>query len=123
MRRKRRVGVPIELHAESIYTRRMYDKFYNELYCSGGYAIKRMEPGGLFEVAHSCMDGNPEQLRYKVRYGGGDKVHCECGLYEHMGMLCRHALKVWTRSTGSPGFYRVLLLFFLVKAFLFMFTV
>jgi hypothetical protein len=31
MRRKHRVGVPIERHAKQLYTRRMYDKFYNEL--------------------------------------------------------------------------------------------
>ncbi|KAG0528690.1 hypothetical protein BDA96_05G033700 [Sorghum bicolor] len=94
MRRKRRVGVPIERHAESIYTRRMYDKFYNELYSSGGYVIKSKDNDGNFEVAHSYTDGNPDQVRYRVRYDGGDKVYCQCGLYEHMGMLCRHSLKV-----------------------------
>ncbi|OQU86059.1 hypothetical protein SORBI_3003G007000 [Sorghum bicolor] len=94
MRRKRRVGVPIERHAESIYTRRMYDKFYNELYSSGGYVIKSKDNDGNFEVAHSYTDGNPDQVCYKVRYDGGDNVYCQCGLYEHMGMLCRHSLKV-----------------------------
>jgi len=88
------VGVPIERHAESIYTRRMYDKFYNELYSSGGYVIKSKDNDGNFEVAHSYTDGNPDQVRYRVRYDGGDKVYCQCGLYEHMGMLCRHSLKV-----------------------------
>jgi hypothetical protein len=39
------------------------------------------------EVAHSLSDGNPDQLHYKV-------ITCQCGLYEHMGLLCRHSLKV-----------------------------
>lgn len=88
------MGVPIERHVESIYTRRMYDKFYNELYSSGGYVIKSKDNDGNFEVPHSYTDGKPDQVRYKVRYNGGDKVYCQCGLYEHMGMLCWHLLKV-----------------------------
>jgi hypothetical protein len=86
--------VPIERHAESLYTRRTYDKFYNELYCSGGYMIKSRDADGVFEVAHSLSDGNPDQLRYKVMYDYRDKITCQCGLYEHMGLLCRHSLNV-----------------------------
>jgi hypothetical protein len=48
MRRKRRVGVPIERHAETIYTRRMFERFYQELYESGGFLIKRRDDTGLF---------------------------------------------------------------------------
>lgn len=94
MRRKRRVGVPIERHAETIYTRRMYERFYQELYESGGFLIKRRDDTGLFEVSHVMDDDNLDGSRYRVNYDGGDKISCECGLYEHMGMLCRHSLKV-----------------------------
>lgn len=76
MRRKRRVGVPIERHAELIYTRRIYEKFYNELYYAGGYAIKRRTSDGSFEVAHSAFDGNADQVFYKVDYATGDKISC-----------------------------------------------
>ena len=37
--RKLRVGVPIENHADTIYTRAMYEKFYDELFESGRFAI------------------------------------------------------------------------------------
>lgn len=94
MRRKHRVGVPIERHAEQLYTRRMYDKLYNELYESGGFLVKGRDVDGLFVLAHSCAEGNPDQLTFTVRYECSDKVTCDCGLYEHMGMLCRHSLKV-----------------------------
>lgn len=101
MHRKRRVGVPIERHAEALYTRKMYDKFYNKLYLSGGYEIKNRGTDGTFEVAHSLYDGNPDQIRYKVSHVPGDKITCQCGLYEHMGMLCRHSLKViYSRMLG-----------------------
>ena len=97
MRRKRRVGVPIERHTELIYTRRIYEKFYNELYYAGGYAINSRTSDGIFEVAHSALDGNPDQVFYKVLYDGGDKITCQCGLFEHLGLLCRHSLKVGPR--------------------------
>ncbi|XP_066380798.1 protein FAR1-RELATED SEQUENCE 1-like [Miscanthus floridulus] len=92
--RKHRVGVPIERHTELIYTRRIYEKFYNELYYAGGYAINSRTSDGIFEVAHSALDGNPDQVFYKVLYDGGDKITCQCGLFEHLGLLCRHSLKV-----------------------------
>lgn len=37
MRRKRRIGVPIEWHADEIYTRAMHERVNNELYHSGRY--------------------------------------------------------------------------------------
>ncbi|KAF8775567.1 hypothetical protein HU200_004341 [Digitaria exilis] len=65
-RRKLRVGVPIEHHANTIYTRAMYEKEENET----------------------------NAKHYRVKLEGGNKIWCECGLYEHMGMLCRRTLKV-----------------------------
>ncbi|CAD6258724.1 unnamed protein product [Miscanthus lutarioriparius] len=87
MHRKHRVGVPIERHAELIYTRRIYEKFYNELYYAGGYAIKSRTSDGVFEVAHSLFDGNADQIFYKVVYVGGEKITCQCGLYEHLVLV------------------------------------
>ncbi|KAG0519311.1 hypothetical protein BDA96_09G253100 [Sorghum bicolor] len=76
--RRRRIGVPIEQHAETIYTRAMHERFYNELY----------------ESVHV------------VRLAGAEKVTCTCGLYEHVGLLCRHSLKVLVhldRTEIPPG--------------------
>jgi hypothetical protein len=72
MCRKWRVGVPIEHHAELIYTRRIYEKFYNELYYAGAYAIKSRTSYCSFQVAHSTYDGNADQVFYKVVYAPGD---------------------------------------------------
>lgn len=49
---------------------------------------------GSFEVAHNAYDGSADQVFYKVVYDSGDKISCQCGLFEHLGLLCRHALKV-----------------------------
>jgi len=32
----------------------MYEKFYNELYASGGFLIKSRDADGVFLLAHSC---------------------------------------------------------------------
>ena len=53
MQRKKRIGVPIERHAEAIYTRAMHEKFYNELYESGAYAIKDREGEDRFVLMHT----------------------------------------------------------------------
>jgi hypothetical protein len=32
--------------------------------------------------------------RFNVQLNGTDEVICQCGFFAHVGMLCRHALKV-----------------------------
>ncbi|CAD6257791.1 unnamed protein product [Miscanthus lutarioriparius] len=78
MRRKRRIGVPIERHAEEIYTRAMYERFNNELYHSGSYSIRQRLGTHNYMVAHFKETEGPEQRAF----------------IEHVGILCRHALKV-----------------------------
>lgn len=93
--RRRRIGVPIEQHAETIYTRAMHERFYNELYESGSFAI--VEKGiqeERFTVVHTKEIGRDDARVHVVRLAGTEKVTCTCGLYEHAGLLCRHSLKV-----------------------------
>ena len=40
------------------------------------------------------LSSNEEQKSYVVTLHGEDFMSCQCGLYEHLGMLCRRALKV-----------------------------
>ncbi|WVZ83499.1 hypothetical protein U9M48_030641, partial [Paspalum notatum var. saurae] len=77
--RRTRIGVPIELHAQTVYTRAMY--------------VIDSHP-------RSKDDDNPRKTC--VRFNGLDKVTCDCGMYEHMGMLCRHCLKVVGAHDPSP---------------------
>ncbi|TVU35741.1 hypothetical protein EJB05_17644, partial [Eragrostis curvula] len=93
--RQLRVGVPIEKHARAIYTRAMYDRFYRELFQSGSYAICQREGDRDFMLVDTRRDEEPDQEKIRVTINDEeDKVYCECGLYNHVGMLCRHALKV-----------------------------
>lgn len=94
MRRKRRIGVPIERHAEAIYTRAMHEKFYNELYRAGSYTIERRAGGAEYRLVHFKEVGEPNVRDFIVQYDEPHRISCSCGLYAHLGMLCRHALKV-----------------------------
>ncbi|TVU49926.1 hypothetical protein EJB05_01270, partial [Eragrostis curvula] len=88
-------NVPIEKHAKDVYTRAMYNRFHHELYEFGAYAIEDTTHNGVFVLVHTDNDGNPAARRTRVTFSEDrSKIDCECGLYEHMGMLCRHALKV-----------------------------
>jgi hypothetical protein len=101
MSRKRRVGVPIEIHAEAVYTREIHERFYNELFESGAYRIVDKSCNGQrFAVVHTNEIGCNDARRYDIVLEGTEKIKCSCGLYEHAGLLCRHNLKV----TSVNGF-------------------
>lgn len=89
------MGVPIERHAETIYTRDIHERFYNELYESGAYTIADKSLNGQrYTVVHTNEIGCEQARQYDVILTGMEKVQCSCGLYEHVGLPCRHSLKV-----------------------------
>lgn len=92
-----RVNIPLEKHASKVYTRNMFEKFGKILYEAGAYSVEQMVFKRKYVATH--IKAETREKWYKCRY----VVHvsedlgyfsCECGLYEHMGMLCCHALKV-----------------------------
>ncbi|KAL6591476.1 hypothetical protein ACP70R_049979 [Stipagrostis hirtigluma subsp. patula] len=94
-RRKLRVGVPIERHARTVYTRAMYERFNNELFEAGSFAIEEKKGDREFLLVDTRDDGKPNARKARVTLSESmEQVFCECGLYNHVGMLCRHALKV-----------------------------
>lgn len=58
MSRKLRIGVPIEQHANEIYTRAMYEMFCDELFHSGSFAIDNALGNGVFTLVERNFDGN-----------------------------------------------------------------
>jgi hypothetical protein len=51
------VEVPIERHAYAVYTRVMYEKFYDELYASGSYVIQERDESTKFIVVNRMTWG------------------------------------------------------------------
>ncbi|TVU21368.1 hypothetical protein EJB05_30998, partial [Eragrostis curvula] len=88
-------NVPIKKHAKEVYTRTMLGHFLRELYESGAYAIADTSVDGKFILVHTSEDNDPAACKTEVKLAADKKgISCKCGLYEHMGMLCRHQLKV-----------------------------
>ncbi|KAL6880649.1 hypothetical protein ACP4OV_012214 [Aristida adscensionis] len=95
--RAMRKGVPIEEHAANLYTRTMFEKFGEIIFESGSYVVDEKEKGKAYLARHIRND-HPEgwsQVKYEVSIRAEDgAIVCECGLGEHMGMPCCHAVKV-----------------------------
>ncbi|KAM0883249.1 hypothetical protein ACQ4PT_031761 [Festuca glaucescens] len=103
-----KVGQPMEKHAAKIYTRAMFEKFQNFLYKSGSYFVNQVVPGERYVANKFDSDIREKwcKLQYEVSVSDGYYT-CECGMYEHMGMLCCHVLKVLVhlRFTEIPALH------------------
>ncbi|TVU41835.1 hypothetical protein EJB05_15390, partial [Eragrostis curvula] len=90
-------GVPVEEHAAKIYTRAMFEKFDESIFHSGSYVVDEKVKGKAYLVRHIRSDRREtwSQVEFEVTVRAeNDAVDCECGLEEHMGMPCCHAVKV-----------------------------
>jgi hypothetical protein len=73
----------------------MFEKFQEVLYKSGSYYIDELVPGEVYVASHFDRGSKEKwcKVEYKVLVHNGYYT-CECGMYEHMGMLCCHVVKV-----------------------------
>jgi hypothetical protein len=90
-------GVPLERHAYRIYTNAMFEIFSDLLFKSGSFIVRGPPEGGNISLEH--FDAERREKYFKVKYNVyvdlvGGEFTCECGFFEHTGMLCRHVLKV-----------------------------
>ncbi|KAK1615385.1 hypothetical protein QYE76_020902 [Lolium multiflorum] len=88
---------PIERHASKIYTRAMFEMFGRALYVAGSYTVEEVEPQKKYIAVHMSPETRPDwyKHRYEVSVSAdGSYYTCECGRFEHMGMICCHILKV-----------------------------
>ncbi|KAM0846298.1 hypothetical protein ACQ4PT_055757 [Festuca glaucescens] len=92
-----RVGVPVERHAARFYTRAMFERFSRELYkamnftaahvgCEDTFLVTLMLEEGMVDWGYpSCtVRATAERSSFT----------CDCRMFEHSGMPCRHILKV-----------------------------
>ncbi|CAO2179633.1 unnamed protein product [Urochloa humidicola] len=94
--RKLSTRIPLETHASKVYTKAMHHHFSDQLYQSGSFIIKGKLSETDFILRDTRLEGTPIDKDIHVTIERDTYIHCECGLYEHMGMLCRHAIKVLT---------------------------
>ncbi|PNT65584.1 hypothetical protein BRADI_4g44732v3 [Brachypodium distachyon] len=92
-----KANVPIEVHASKVYTRTIFEQFGLALYESGQYLLDELEPGKLYLARHTRAVAKEKWCKvvFHVRVDrSSEEFDCECGYFEHAGMLCCHTLKV-----------------------------
>lgn len=92
-----KMSTPLEMHASDIYTRTMAEKFSEVIYEAGQYKVEEINKGKTYVVKQYHPEKHDKWCRvvYRVEVlGGGTELICECGNFEHTGLLCCHAVKV-----------------------------
>ncbi|WVZ54517.1 hypothetical protein U9M48_005303 [Paspalum notatum var. saurae] len=87
---------PVEKHALDIYTSNVYDLFSKEIDKSHSYHVFSTDDCSVFRVKHNHAEFVERFRRpeFEVRsINNGQAFECECGMYEHFGMLCCHVLR------------------------------
>ncbi|KAL6637615.1 hypothetical protein ACP70R_025187 [Stipagrostis hirtigluma subsp. patula] len=95
---------PIEEHAMTFYTAAVYELFRKEIDKSTHYhaveVIKDREYNVLHVKPRKKYPWYGDAFKVVVN-GEGESYHCECGLYQHFGVLCSHVLRVLVQQ-GIP---------------------
>ncbi|KAM0882743.1 hypothetical protein ACQ4PT_032114 [Festuca glaucescens] len=89
--------VPIELHASKVYTAAMYELFRKIIFESGAYVVEVVVPKLKYIARHVQSERRERwsKVSFEVNVSGdGDAYNCECGHFDHTGLLCCHALWV-----------------------------
>uniref|UniRef100_A0A0A9D608 Protein FAR1-RELATED SEQUENCE n=1 Tax=Arundo donax TaxID=35708 RepID=A0A0A9D608_ARUDO len=92
---KLKFGWPIEPHAVDIYTFAGYDLFVEELQKTTGYLVVATLDSSVYKIVHVNSDRREKwsKVEFVVSIDQeSSHYNCECGLYNHFGILCSHAL-------------------------------
>lgn len=93
---------PIERHALKIYTRASFNLFKKQVDKAANFVVEG-KGDGFYVVNHNYRDKMPEWKKTSFRVYEIDerkRYHCECGLYEHLGILCCHTIRVSFQPFG-----------------------
>ncbi|KAJ4955236.1 hypothetical protein NE237_012019 [Protea cynaroides] len=86
---------PLEEHAGKVYTRRVFEifkKHFNESLSLSAHEELTEGPVRKFKVGPFKV---PSEQRCVVGYNSlEDELHCSCHMFEFMGLVCKHVLKV-----------------------------
>jgi hypothetical protein len=85
----------IEEHAASIYTRTVFGKFRDELLKINQFTKEKIEKNGS-QYRYKVSNGFDCRDTFIVCVDRNTKVaHCDCQLFQFMGLLCRHILVIF----------------------------
>ena len=100
----RRTNLAIERHASKIYTRNMFEEFGRLLIEGTAYNVTEKENMRKYITTHNNAAKREKwsRVEYEVTVNEDKSIFtCECGQFEHTGMLCCHALKVFLDAHSS----------------------
>lgn len=89
------------LHGCEVYTPNVQKLFSEIKEKSEFYRATELVPGIIYEAQHYNLDYVERWCKGKYRVtvsADGDMYDCECGLFEHFGVPCRHILRVSTTN-------------------------
>ncbi|XBJ03938.1 protein FAR1-RELATED SEQUENCE 5-like isoform X2 [Triticum dicoccoides] len=93
----RRTNLAIERHASKIYTRSMFEEFGRLLVEGTTYNVTEVEKLRKYRTTHNNAEKREKwsRVEYEVTINEEKSIFtCECGQFEHTGMLCCHTLRV-----------------------------
>lgn len=99
--------LPIEKQVADIYTRKIFLKFQEEIFESLGYVANKIKEDGAIGT-FKVTKYEEHRKAHVVTFNVSDKgASCTCKMFEYLGIICRHILKVFTISTVTtlPSHY------------------
>ncbi|XBJ01018.1 hypothetical protein VPH35_020768 [Triticum aestivum] len=90
-------NIPNEVHASQVYTTTMFENFGEALYERGLYDLVEVKPHLEYIARHIKFQSREKWCKNEFVISvseSADEFGCECGTFEHYGMVCSHALKV-----------------------------
>lgn len=110
---------PLESHAKEIYTKATFLLFRKQVDKASRFAVT--EQGRDFFVV-SYHTPSDKQTWYKKEYKvyaieDGARYFCECGLFEHLGILCCHTIRVSCFFHSQSLHLCLMVIFFMFSLF------
>ncbi|XBI88694.1 hypothetical protein VPH35_026624 [Triticum aestivum] len=93
----RRTNLAIERHASKVYTRSMFEEFGRLLIEATAYNVTEVVKMKKYITTHNNAAKREKwsRVEYEVTINDDQSIFtCECGQFEHMGMICSHTLRV-----------------------------
>lgn len=88
----------IEKHAITVYTKNCFQLFSEEVDKATEYDVEEGDEDDTYIVTHNNAETRKHWARvvFTIKVEDeGEKYLCECGQYNHFGILCCHAIKVF----------------------------
>lgn len=97
----------VEKQAASIYTKRVFETFQEEILEECNYSVDKIDDDGatnVYKVARFDQERKAQTVTFNI---AEMRAHCSCKKFEFSGILCRHVLAVFrvTNIFTIPSHY------------------